>query len=186
LENIHASADLRDPTVIAAVSRAREALDANRAVLDVHAGYLIHSDFAPQNFRYRGGHVIFLDVSSLRFGHRYECWARFINSMLLLNEPVARHLSAFVLAERGPNDALALRLMRAYKAAFLIAYYARALQMATGDLYQLCIERISFWTRVVDAMLSEEEVDATFLAKYRATRDRLRSRDEKIRRASIQ
>jgi hypothetical protein len=97
-----------------------ELTGAHEETLDRYSGFLTHWDFTPQNFRIRDSRLYLLDHTSIRFGNKYEGWARFINFMELYNQPLAQALKQYVRDNRTEEESLSLRLMRAYPLVELI------------------------------------------------------------------
>lgn len=153
--------------------------------LEQYCGFLTHWDFTPQNIRVRGGTIYLLDHSSLRFGNKYEGWARFINFMELYNPPLARALVRYVKDNRTPEESLSLKLMRVYRLAELVRYYTGWLPRTEGNLHKLAKARILFWTNVLSAVLDDKEVPSDLIDEYKKTRDALRSEEEKERQKGL-
>lgn len=157
----------------------------NMETLEQYCGFLTHWDFTPQNFRIHERKMYLLDHSSLRFGSKYEGWARFINFMELYNPPLARALVQYVKDNRAPEESLALKCMRVYRLAELVRYYTGWLPRTGGNLHALAEARISFWHRVLSAVLSDKEVEPQVVEEYKKTRDSLRSEEEKERQKGL-
>jgi hypothetical protein len=160
-------------------------VEGSSAALEQYCGFLTHWDFMPQNIRVRGGCIYLLDHSSLRFGNKYEGWARFINFMELYNPPLARALVRYVKDNRAPEESLALKAMRAYRLAELIRYYDGWLGRAEGNLRELAQARIDFWKSVLSAALDDREPSPELVEGYKKTRDALRSEEEKERQKGL-
>ncbi len=167
------------------LERAREELRSGGEMLEQYGGFLTHWDFIPQNFRVNEGKLFLLDHSSLRFGNKYEGWARFINFMELYNPPLVRALVEYVRENRTPEESEALRLMRIYRLGELIRYYAGWLSRTQGQLQELAEARIVFWGNVLKAVLERTEVPPELVEEYKKTRDRLRSEEEKVRQRGL-
>ena len=75
--------------------------------------------------------------------------------------------------------------MRIYRLGEIIWYYTRTLKKSTGDLLTLNTIRAKFWTNVLEAQLREEELIPSILQEYKASRDSLRSEDEKKRQVNL-
>lgn len=157
----------------------------NEETLDRYGGFLTHWDFIPQNFRIRDGKLYLLDHTSIRFGNKYEGWARFINFMTLYNPPLADALIEYVRLNRTEEELLALKVMRAYRLTELIRYYATWLSKTTGDTHELARTRIAFWTEALKAVLDDYKVSAATIEAYKTRRDALRSEDEKLRQKGL-
>jgi len=91
---------------------AYEFLQKNKDTIDQYSDFLTHTDFVPHNIRIANGKIYLLDSSSLRFGNKYEGWARFLNFMTLYNPALETALVQYVRDNRTPEESLALRLMR--------------------------------------------------------------------------
>ncbi len=165
--------------------RTIDAVSAYETALERYDGFLTHWDFTPQNFRIKDGTLYLLDLTSMRFGNKYESWARFINFMTLYNPALARALVEYVRLNRTEDETQALRIMRAYRLLELIRYYATWLGKTTGDTRALAEARIAFWTDVLEAVLDDREVPAATIETYKEKRDALRTADEKKRQVGL-
>ncbi len=150
-----------------------------------YEGFLTHTDFVPHNIRIVGSDTYLLDASSLRFGNKYEGWARFINFMELYNPPLASALVQYVHDNRAPEESASLRLMRMYRLGEILAYYTRAFLNSTGDLRALNHARILFWTNVLQSVISQTPLPEQVRTEYQTVRDQLRSPDEKLRQKDL-
>ncbi|MGH7175684.1 MAG: hypothetical protein ACREGR_04995 [Minisyncoccia bacterium] len=157
----------------------------HQETLDRYGDFLTHWDFTPQNFRIRDGALYLLDHSSLRFGNKYEGWARFINFMTLYNPPLAEALSEYVRQNRTPEELLALKCMRVFRLVELIRYYASWLERTEGDLHALAEARITFWAEVLACVLEDRPISGSLIQGYKTQRDQLRSDDEKRRQQGL-
>jgi hypothetical protein len=169
----------------ALTDRAISLVNTNYETLDRYDGFLTHWDFIPQNFRIRDDKLYLLDHTSIRFGNKYESWARFINFMELYNPPLARALVQYVRDNRAPEELLALKIMRVYRLVELIRYYATWLSKTEGSVKKLAEERIAFWSEVFQCVLDEKEVPISVVESYKQKRDNLRSDDEKERQRGL-
>lgn len=160
-------------------------LSKHRDVIDLYSGFLVHWDFVPHNLRIAGNDIYLLDHSSLRFGNKYESWARFVNFMSLYNPELEIALEKYVVENRGEKQLLSLRLMRVFRLAELIWYYTNSLAIASGNLLELNKKRIDLWTNVLSAVLEGRVVSTEILNEYKAARDSLRDREEKKRQAIL-
>lgn len=167
------------------LARAEELLCGNQETLDRYGSFLTHWDFLPQNFRIKDDKLYLLDQSSLRFGNKYEGWARFVNFMELYNPPLARALVRYVADNRAPEEKLCLKLMRAYRLLELTLHHALLLPRTTGNLHTLSAARVAFWTTVLACVLDDRDVPTETVDTYKAKRDALRSDDEKIRQKDL-
>lgn len=160
-------------------------IGAHEETLERYSGFLTHWDFTPQNFRIRGGKLYLLDHTSIRFGNKYEGWARFINFMELYNPPLARALVQYVRDNRTSEESLSLKLMRAYRLIELIRYYASWLPNTAGNLNLLARARIQFWNEVLSCVLNDTAVPHSTVEEYKKIRDNLRSEKEKERQIGL-
>lgn len=167
------------------LDRAIGLVDENLETLERYSGFLTHWDFMPQNFRIRDGKLYLLDLTSIRFGNKYEGWARFVNFMELYNPELAQALIAYVRLNRTAEEVTALKVMRAYRLIELIRYYATWLTKTRGDTLELAKTRIAFWTDVLTHVLDDTEVPPEAVEAYRTKRDTLRSEDEKRRQQGL-
>lgn len=165
--------------------KAEDFLVENKVTIDRHANYLTHTDFVPHNFRLAEHTLYMLDCvpnyATIHFGNKYEGWARFINYMMTHNPELERLLSAYVRENRGEDEYLSLRLMRAYKITFLLEFYARSLSKTAGDLHALTLARLSYWREALIAILEDRPLSEDVRKQYIATRNSLRSEEEKER-----
>lgn len=167
------------------LAEAQQLLESHYETIERYGNFLTHTDFVPHNIRVQSGSIYLLDHSSLRFGNKYEGWARFINFMTLYNPPLAKALIEYVRLNRAPEEALALRLMRVYRLGEIIWYYANTLNKCAGDLRALNTERVRFWTRVLEAVLHDQQLAPEVLEEYKRTREALRSAEEKTRQKDL-
>lgn len=167
------------------LATAVELIRTHQETLDRYGGFLTHWDFIPQNFRIRDDKLYLIDHSSIRFGNKYEGWARFINFMVLYNPPLADALVEYVRLNRAPEESLALQLMRVYRLTELIRYYTGWLERTEDNLHELTRARIVFWTEVLRAVLDGKKVSSEAIEEYKKKRDELRSDDEKFRQKDL-
>ena len=160
-------------------------LERERDTIEQYCSFLTHWDFTPQNIRIRGGQLYLLDHSSLRFGNKYEGWARFINFMELYHPTLAHALTQYVRDNRAPEESAALQSMRVYRLLELIRHYAVWLPRTDGNLNALARERIRFWGAVLRCVLENTPVPTSVVAAYTAKRDALRSNEEKQRQVGL-
>jgi hypothetical protein len=156
-------------------------MKASQAHIDRYSGFLDHTDLVPHNFRVKSGALFALDQVAIRFGNKYEMWARFINYMVIHNPGLADLLTAYVAEKRGAEDAEMLRVMRCYKAGVLLRYYAETTNKAAGDMRELSHTRFIFWEQVLAHLLNNEPIPPTLVTEYIGVRNTLRSEDEKKR-----
>ena len=160
-------------------------LNGNHGTLDRYGGFLTHWDFTPQNFRIRDGQLYLLDHASLRFGNKYEGWARFINFMVLYNPLLAEALIAYVRNNRTDEESLSLKLMRVYRLLEIIHYYTTWLPRTDGNLNLLAQTRITFWSKVLELVINDRPIPAETIEDYQRERDALRSDEEKKRQIGL-
>jgi hypothetical protein len=164
---------------------ALERLSQGKETIEQYSYFLTHTDFVPHNFRIVGDDIYLLDYSSLRFGNKYEGWARFLNFMTLYNPELEDVLLKYVRVNRTPEESESLHLMRIYRLGEIIWYYIRALQKSTDDLRVLNSARVDFWSEVLAAQLERKKVSHQILEDYKLKRDSLRSEDEKKRQENL-
>lgn len=167
-------------------SGATEFLTKHRTTIERFCGFLTHTDFAPHNLRIDGRSVILIDLPALRFGNKYESWARFLNYMVVHNPQLERMLSNYIQNNRSEEEYLSLRLMRVFKLGELLRYYVVSLDKTEGNLRALNMKRINFWTDVLRAVLKDEQISPELVEAYIGERDSLRSSDERKRQEAIQ
>lgn len=167
------------------LDKARNFLLQNFEIIDLYSDFLTHWDFVPHNFRILGNDIYLLDYSSIRFGNKYEGWARFINFMTLYNRPLEEKLFQYVKDNRDEKEYLSLRLMRVFRLAELIWYYANTLDKAEGNLLSLNKKRIDLWINVLEAVLDNKKVDYKLVEDYKLDRDSLRDEEERLRQQGL-
>lgn len=164
---------------------AKEFLKAKKETIEQYCGFLTHTDFVPHNFRVVDGDMYLLDYSSLRFGNKYEGWARFLNFMTLYNPPLERALVQYVRDNRAEEELLSLKCMRVYRLGEIIWYYKNAASKSQGDLRTLNEKRVDFWSEVLTSVLRDKELPEQTRTAYIAARDTLRSAEEKQRQVGL-
>lgn len=169
-ENLPGAAEL--------MRRVTEELTNNRILLERYGGYLAHFDFVPHNLRVDGHTLWILDFSELRFGCKYESWGRLVNYLLIHDQPLAEALLSYVLHERGNDESEALRVMRIYKAALLVAFYARTLPKTEGAFRELTELRAVLWMDITQKLLDRALFPEADAPAYIAQRNALRSAEE--------
>jgi hypothetical protein len=167
------------------LTKAEEVLQTHQERITQYLGFLTHTDFVPHNIRVVGREIYLLDHSAIRFGNKYDGWARFLNFMLLYHRPLEQALVTYVKENRTPEESEALRLMRVFRLGELIWYYVRRLKKTTGHLHELDAARVSFWTDALEALLAEEELPDARIHAYQTLRDTLRSEEEKQRQRGL-
>lgn len=173
------------PQLHALFEKAGEILQKNKETIEQYCGFLTHIDFVPHNFRVIGEKIYLLDHSSIRFGDKYEGWARFINFMVLYQPKVEQILVEYVRNNRTKEEALSLQLMRIYRLGEIIYYYSKTLSKASGNLFTLNSMRVDFWSRLLQAILDNKILDNDIIEDYKKTRDSLRSEEEKQRQKTL-
>ena len=167
------------------LGRGEEFLRVYRDIIEQYSGFLTHVDFVPHNFRIADERMYLLDHSSLRFGNKYEGWARFLNFMTLYHPTLEEALVRYVRDNRTPEESLSLKLMRIYRLGEIIWYYVRALKNTSGDLHALEVKRIWFWSEVLKAVLEDRPLREDIRKEYAEARDALRSPEEKNRQIGL-
>jgi hypothetical protein len=71
--------------------------------------------------------------------------------------------------------------MRAYKITFLLEFYARSRAKTSGDLNTLTLARLAYWREALISILEDRALAQKVTDQYVATRDALRSDEEKKR-----
>ncbi len=166
--------------------RAREFLAQHAKTIEQYCGFLTHEDFALQNLRIAEKNIYLIDNASLRFGNKYESWARFLNFMLLYNRPLEQALIQYVHDNRSEEEILSLRLMRIYKIGELLHYHARAYANSDEQLKTLSKKRIEFWIQALESLLVDSPLSEEIIDEYKCLRDSLRSEEEKARQRVLQ
>ena len=167
------------------LKQAKDFLTTHEETIERYRGFLTHTDFVPHNIRIKEKTIFLLDHSSLRFGNKYEGWARFLNFMTLYNPELEQAFLLYIRENRIPEEYLCLRLMRTYRLTELIWFYARTLDHLEGDMHTLNTARVEFWTQVLQSILEDTRLPDTVLNTYIGTRDALRTDDEKKRQQGL-
>lgn len=167
------------------VDEALHFLESDTRTIEQYTGFLTHSDFMPHNIRIRDGKLYLLDHASIRFGNKYEGWARFIHFMMLYNPPLADALIQYVRDNRTPEESVALKLMRVYRLIEIVTHYTRIVPHSEGNLKELNEVRVGFWREVLRGVLHDRPLDEGVRTAYIAKRDALRSEDEKKRQVGL-
>ncbi|MBX2866348.1 hypothetical protein KTR10_00075 [Candidatus Kaiserbacteria bacterium] len=173
------------PEYTSLLQQVAEVLSSHKTTIERYGQFLTHTDLVPHNFRVKDGTVYLLDHSSLRFGNKYEGWARFINFMTLYNPELAQLLTQYVKDNRTEEESTALWLMRLYRLTELMLYYTNTLPKSSGDLKELNTARVHFWAEVLAHTLEKEELPEDVRTTYMTKRDVLRSTDEKKRQIGL-
>lgn len=160
-------------------------LNEKMEIIEQYSGFLTHTDFVPHNIRVVGENIYLLDHSSIRFGNKYEGWARFCNFMALYNPPLEKALVKYVADNRTEEESISLRLMRIYRLGEIIWYYTSALDKSYGNLFALNKKRVELWSKMLENLLSENSLPESFIEDYKKIRDSLRSEDENKRQIGL-
>ncbi len=168
-----------------AFDRALESIRTGTTLLDRYAGFLTHWDFVPHNIRVHRGSIYLLDHTAIRFGNKYEGWARFMNFMTLYHRALETALDTYVQRNRRSEEYETLRLMRIYRLSELVWFYTNIRTHAEGSLRTLTDARIALWTQALVAQLTNTPLSETVLDQYRTTRDSLRDLDEQKRQQGL-
>ena len=136
-------------------------------IIEQYSGFLTHTDFVPHNIRVVGENIYLLDHSSIRFGNKYEGWARFCNFMALYNPPLEKALVKYVADNRTEEESISLRLMRIYRLGEIIWYYTSALDKSYGNLFALNKKRVELWSKMLENLLSENSLPESFIEDYK-------------------
>lgn len=160
------------------LKKTEQFLQANTKTIEQYCGFLAHTDFVPHNFRITGDKIYLLDHSSIRFGNKYEGWARFLNFMALYNPELEKMLVEYVRINRTEEESLSLQLMRVYRLAEIIYYYANTLSKTSGNLLALNRTRIDFWGNILQSVLENKKINENIIEEYKKTRDSLRDEEE--------
>ncbi len=174
-----------DERLASLFAEAEEKLSKNAETIEQYCGFLTHVDFVPHNFRIRENTIFLLDHSSLRFGNKYEGWARFLNFMTLYGPELEEAFVGYVKNNRTPEELLSLQLMRIFRLGEIIWYYTNTLSKVSGDLLNLNKARVEFWTSVLESTLRQEALPTAIREEYKQKRESLRSEDEKRRQEGL-
>jgi len=173
------------PEKRAVFGQAEEFLSTHVETIEQYCGFLTHTDFVPHNFRFVNNNIYLLDHSSIRFGNKYDGWARFINFMALYNPELEQTIVEYVRNNRTPEESLSLKLMRIYRLGEIIYYYTNTLQRSSGNLLELNRARIDLWSSLLEAVLENKVLDKNLIEKYKKTRDLLRDKEELERQEGL-
>lgn len=168
----------RDEELSNTLNQAKKLLTSNESAIDRYGRHLTHTDFVPHNFRIKDRNIFMLDCAALYFGNKYEGWARFLNYMVIHSPKLELLLNKYLQDNRNQEEYLSLRLMRIFKTAELLNYYAQSLNKTEGDLHVLTKVRIDFWHEVLKSLLNNEHLDKQIIENYTATRNSLRTPEE--------
>lgn len=183
IDSIKASYD--DQKLFALLEETLAYLTQHAALMDQYRGFLTHTDFVPHNIRIKDDVIYLLDHSSLRFGNKYEGWARFLNFMTLYSPKLEDACLYYLTENRIEAELQSLKLMRLYRLGEILWFYIQNLPRTEGNLHTLTKKRILFWSEVLDALLHDEKLPEGTRAAYIQDRDALRSEDEKQRQKNL-
>ncbi|MBI4692184.1 MAG: hypothetical protein HY773_01950 [Candidatus Terrybacteria bacterium] len=167
------------------IGRAKEIIFKNHVAIERYSSFLTHADCAPHNLRVSVKDIYLLDYTSMHFGNKYEGWARFLNFMVIFNQPLEIALVDYVRQNRGEEEYLVLRLMRMYKICFLLKYYTEALTKTSGDLHEIARLGVEFWTDALQSIIDNEVLPEEKIRLFNQKRELLRSEEEKKRQKEI-
>jgi hypothetical protein len=177
--------DFIDERIRMLLQKGYEALKKQKEIIEQYCNFLTHTDFVLHNFRVSNGNIYLLDHSSIRFGNKYEGWARFLNFMTLYNRKLERALLFYLQNNRAEKEIVSLKLMRIFKLGEIIWYYTEKLDKTSDDLRKLTEKRIFFWSNVLEAILNDTLVSQEIVEKYKHERNTLRSPEEKERQKGL-
>lgn len=160
-------------------------LKQNQQTIEQYCNFLTHTDFVPHNFITVENKIYLLDHSAIRFGNKYEGWARFLNFMTLYNRPLEESLIFYIKNNRTSEELLSLKLMRIFRLGEIIWYYTNLLQKTSNDLHALTQARIKLWTSILETILSDKLISEKKINTYKILRNSLRSDDEKKRQKNL-
>jgi len=163
------------------ISEALELLRNHKRLINMYCNYLTHTDLAPSNFRIQKKEIYTIDLSSILFGNKYDGWARFLNWTIIYSPILEKTIIEYVKTNRGQEEYLVLRLMRIYKATFLIDYYIKSLSKTSGNLHLLTKKRIGLWTLILESLLNDKPIPPQIVYQHISNCDKLRSPEEKKR-----
>ncbi len=175
----------QETALVERLQSAHNLLTIHTQTIEQYCGFLTHTDFVPHNIRIENDTIILLDHSSLTFGNKYEGWARFVNFMTLYNPPLEAALTQYVKNNRSPEESVSLQMMRVYRLGEIIWYYVRTLNASSDNLLKLNTARVYFWSDVLSYIIKNETVPNALVDSYKATRDSLRSEEEKKRQVGL-
>lgn len=173
------------PEKIDVLEIVEERLREHSGMIEQYCGFLTHIDFVPHNFRVISDNIYLLDHSSIRFGNKYEGWARTVNFMTLYNPKLADALVQYVKNNRTPEESDALTLMRIYRLVELMYYYTTTLPKSSSDLKKLNGIRVEFWSDVLKFVLDNKQIPQNTVDEYKQRRNSLRHEDEKKRQIGL-
>jgi hypothetical protein len=169
----------------AQLNLAMDTLTSEKELLERYTNFLTHWDFVPHNIRIHNDLMYLLDHTAIRFGNKYEGWARFMNFMMLYHPELELALDQYVQENRLTDEHTSLQLMRIYRLSELVWFYTKKREKAEGNLEILTDARIAFWTSALEAQLQNKPLEKEVIERYKKTRDSLRDTDEVQRQKNL-
>jgi hypothetical protein len=166
-------------------AHAVETLENEKKLLDTYSNFLTHWDFVPHNIRIHERNIYLLDHTAIRFGNKYEGWARFMNFMTLYNAPLEQALDTYIQENRSTSEHRTLELMRLYRLCELVWFYVKKRESSEGNLRTLTNARTELWSKSMEAQLQSKTLGTTVIENYKKIRDDLRDADEKQRQDAL-
>lgn len=163
------------------VLEALKLLQSHKRLIDMYCDHLTHTDLAPSNFRIQKKEIYMIDLSSIIFGNKYDGWARFLNWAIVYSPILEKTIIEYLKTNRGQEEYLALRLMRIFKATFLVDYYIKNLNKTSGNLHLLTKKRLELWTLILENLLDDKTIPSQIVHQHMNDCDKLRSPEEKER-----
>ena len=80
LQHKSIDANPTDSALISTLNAAKSFFTTHAETIEQYCGFLTHTDLVPHNLRVVGSDIYLLDHPSLKFGNKYESWARLCNS----------------------------------------------------------------------------------------------------------
>ncbi len=167
-----------DEKIIKISRDAKNQFNENLNVVSQFSGFLVHDDFCPHNFRVNGGKFYILDYDAVHFGNKHVSWARLLNYMATHNFRLEKLLVGRLAKTLPEPERESLRLMRVYKALFLLAHYSVASQRASGNLLELMKVRVDFWATLLERFLQNAPATKEDAEAYLKKRNLFRSASE--------
>jgi len=152
-----------------------------------HHGFLIHSDFVPNNFRVIGSEFYYLDLGAFRFGNRYESWARYLNWLMVWDCRLEAVLVDHINEGRGREHHASLSAMRAFNIGFLIQMYSKLLPevQENARLHALQSGRLNLWTSALIALIHGDHMPEQTALEFAQFQESLRSEHERRRQMEM-
>lgn len=146
--------------------------------VEMFTGYLLHDDLVPHNMRIQGRKIYMLDHATMRFGNKYDTWARFLNYMTVHGPELKDKLYDYIQKERKREDYLSIQAMRVYKTFMILDYYVGVHNSTEGDIQALALVRMNFWADTLESIIEEKPVPQERIDEYVNARNNLRSKEE--------